>query len=158
MSIVAPVSKFKRTNLKIYIVFCIIFGIWFGYDGYFKEEFIEKHTNDDGSPDSTLVFNQKSPPFFIGAAAVFWAIYLFILKDKKLIAEEKELVFSGKFGDKKKIAYDSIEKIDKTHFDSKGYFIITHKDNEGKEVNCRISDRKYNNLAAILDHLVAEIT
>lgn len=157
MAIVAPVSKFKRNNLKIYIVVCIIFAIWFGYDGYFNEKFIEKHRDNDGNPDSTLVFNQKSPPFFIGAAALL-AVYLFILKDKKLIAEGKELIFSGKFGDKKKIPYDSIEKINKTYFDSKGYFIVTYKDNEGKEVNRKISDRKYDNLAAILDHLVAEIT
>lgn len=157
MAIEAPVSKFKRTNLKIYIVVCIIFAIWFGYDGYYNQKFIEKNTDENGNPNSTLVFNQKSPPFFIGAAALL-AVYLFILKDKKLIAEEKELIFCGRFRDKKGISYDSIEKLDKTYFDSKGYFIITYKDNEGKEVNRKISDRTYDNLASILDHLVAEIT
>ena len=157
MAIEAPVSKFRRTNLKIYIIVCIVFAIWFGYDGYFNEKFMEKNTDEDGNPNSTLVFNQKSPPFSIGAAALL-AIYLFIVKDKKLIADEKELVFSGRFGDKKRISYDSIEKIDKTNFDSKGCFIITYKNNEGKEVNCKIKDRTYDNLAAILEHLVSEIT
>ena len=53
---------------------------------------------------------------------------------------------------------DAIQKIDKTYFDSKGYFIITHKDQNGREVNRKLSDRNYDNLGAVLDHLVAKIT
>ena len=157
MAIEAPVSKFKRGNLKVYIVVCIIFAIWFGYDGYFNETFIKKHKDANGNPESTLVFNQKSPPFFIGAA-VLLAGYLFVMGGKKLVAEENELIFSGRFGNKERISYDSIQKIDKTYFDSKGYFIITYKDKEGKEANSKISDRTYDNTAAILEHLAAKIS
>ena len=152
MSIEAPISKFKKTNFKIYIVLCLVFASWFGYDGYFNQKFREKHTNADGSPDSTLIFNKKSPPFFIGAAALL-TVYLLVMRNKKLVADENELVISAK----ERIPYNSIQKIDKTYFSSKGYFIITYKDKDGNEVSRKISDKSYDNLAAILDHLVVKI-
>jgi len=153
MAIEAPISKFKKTNFKIYIVVCIVFAIWFGYDGYFNEKFRGKYTDADGNPESTLVFNQKSPPFFIGAAVLLGA-YLFAIRNKKVIADEDELIISAK----EKISYDSIQKIDKTHFNSKGFFLITYKDKDSHEVNRKLSDKIYDNLAAILDHLVAKIS
>jgi hypothetical protein len=152
MAIEAPASKYRKTNLKLYIAACLIFAIWFGYDGYFNKKFIEKHS-PDGVPDGTLVFNQKSPPVFI-AVAVLLGVYLFAVGRKKLVAEENELIFS----DKDKIAYDSILKINKTNFQKKGYFVITYKDKNDREVDRKISDKKFGNLAAVLDHLVAKIT
>lgn len=104
-------------------------------------------------PDQTMMFNRISPVFFIAAAAVL-AIWLRARRGEKLVADENELIMS----DKVRIRYDSIEKIDKTHFESKGYFIITFKDSRGREVNRKLSDRRYDNLAAILDHLVAKIS
>ena len=153
MAIEAPISKYRKTNLKIYIILCIAVAAWFAYDGYINKDFIEKNTDEDGRPNSTLIFNQKAPPFFAGAAVLF-GVYLFVVKNKKLIADENELVFS----DKDKIPYDSIQSINKTYFDKKGFFVITHKDEKGKEINRKLSDRNYDNLAAILDHLVAKIT
>jgi hypothetical protein len=153
MAIEAPISKYKKTNLKIYIILCIVAGAWFAYDGYINKDFIVNHTNDDGKPDSTLAFNQKSPPFFAAAAALF-AVYLFAIKSRTLIADENELVFS----EKEKIPYDSIQKINKTYFKKKSFFVITYKDESGKEINRKLSDRNYDNLAAILDHLIAKIS
>ena len=153
MAIEAPLSKYKKNNFKVAIVICIVAAIYCGYDGYFNDKFREKHTDADGKPNSTLVFNQKSPPFFIGAAVVFGAC-LFGTRNKKLIAGENELIFSNK----EKISYDSIQKIDKTNFDLKGYFTIAYNNKQGNEVNRKISDRKYDNLAAILEHLVAKIS
>jgi hypothetical protein len=153
MAIEAPISKYRKTNLKIYIALCIVAAAWFAYDGYLNKTFIEKHTADNGTPDSTLAFNQKSPPFF-AAAAVLFGVYLFIIKNKKLIADENELIFSAK----KRIPYNSIQSINKTWFDKKGFFVITHKDEHGKEIDRKISDRNYDNLAAVLDHLVAKIS
>ena len=153
MAIEAPYSKHKKFNLKIYIAVCIVFAIWFGYDGYFNEKFREKHSDANGTPDGTLVFNQKSPPFFIGLAVLFGA-YLFVVRNKKLIADENELIISSK----ERIPYDSIETIDKTYFKSKGRFVITYKAANGRESSLKISDRKYSNLAAVLDHLVAKIS
>ena len=161
MAIEAHISKYKRTNLKIYIGVCVTAAIIFAYDGYLSKykwskrySFYKEHFIDNGNkPTATMKFNQMSPLFFIGAAVILGA-YLLAVKNKKLTADENELIIS----DKEKIAYDSIQKIDKTYFDKKGFFIITYKDKGGREVNCKLSDRTYDNLAAILEHLVAEIS
>ena len=152
MAVEAPFSKFKKNNLKIYFTICILAAAWFGYDGYFNEEFIEKNTKD-GVPSDSLVVNRKAP-YFLGGAAVLVAGYFMMVKDKKLTADETELIISNN----EKIAYDSIQSIDKTHFDSKGYFVITYKDAGGQEVSRKITDRKYDNLAAVLEHLVSKIS
>ena len=100
-----------------------------------------------------MIFNQKAP-FVLAAIAVIAAVRFRMLKDKKLLADENELIIS----DKEKISYDSIQKIDKTYFKSKGFFIITHKNNEGREANRKLSNKTYDNLTAILDELVAKIS
>jgi hypothetical protein len=161
MAIEAPISKYKKTNLKIYIAVCVAAAVIFAYDGYLSKykwsgrySFYKKNVLDnDGKPNPTMIFNRKSPPFFAAAAVLFGA-YLYVVKNKKLVADENELIFNAK----EKISYDSIQKIDKTYFDKKGFFVITHKDEHGKEIDKKISERKYDNLAPILDHLVAKIS
>jgi hypothetical protein len=159
MAIEAPLGKHKKTNLKIYIGACIIFAVVFAYDGYLskyqwshRRSFYEKHVKE-GKPDDTMIFNQIAPIVLV-AAAVALAFRLRVLKDKKLLADENGLIIS----DKERISYDSIQKIDKTYFVSKGFFIITYKGEGGREVIRRLSDRTYDNLAAVLDHLVAKIS
>jgi nitrogen fixation-related uncharacterized protein len=158
MTIEAPLSKYKKTNFKIAIAGCIIFSIVFAYDGYLskyqwslRRSFYEEHVKD-GQPDDTMLFNQKAP-IFLGVAAVVLTAWLWTIKDKKLLADENELFIS----DKEKILCDSIQRIDKTYFDSKGFFVITYKDKNGNEVDRKLSDKTYDNLAAVLDHLVAKI-
>ena len=153
MAVEAPISKFKKNNLIIYIVFCIGIAIWCAYDGYFNDKWIAKHTDTDGNPQPYLVFNKNAPPYFIGAA-VLLGVYLYTIRNKKIIADENELIISKK----EKISYVSIQKIDKTHFKKKGRFVITYKNKCGKDVNRKLSDRNYDNLEAILDKLVAKIS
>ncbi len=161
MAIEAPISKYRRTNFIIYIGVCVIVAIIFGYDGYLSKykwsgrySFYEEHViKNDGKPNSTMIINQKSPPFFLAAAILFGVYYLMIRNDK-LIADENELIISGR----KKIPYDSIEKINKTYFEKKGFFVITYKNESGRQVSKKISDKRYRNLPAVLDHLVAKIT
>ncbi len=152
MAVEAPLSKYKKNNFRIGIVILVGLAIWFAYDGYRSEEFIKRHTDQNGKPDSTLVFNRKAPPYLVGAA-VLLGVYLFAIKDKKVVADESSLIVG-----KRQIAYDSIEKIDKTHFDSKGYFVITYKDYQGADTNLTLSDGIYDNLSAVLDELVAKIS
>jgi len=160
MSVEAPLSKFKKTNLKIYIVVCIVFAIIFAYDGFLskyqwshRRSFYEKHVKE-GQPDDTMVFNQIAPIFLFLLATVLTG-RLQALKDKKLLADENGLIIS----DKERIPYDSIQKIDKTHFDpTKGYFIVTYKNKDDSEVSRKISSKTYDNLAAILNELVAKIS
>jgi hypothetical protein len=152
MAIEAPISKYTKNNFKIYIALCMIAAFWFAYDGYFNEKFMAEHT-ENGQPNSTLVFNRKAPPFLVGAA-ILLGIYMAAIRNKKLVAEETALVIN----DREKIPYDSVQKIDKTYFDSKGFFILTYKNENSKEVNRKITERSYDNLRAILDHLVEKIS
>ena len=153
MAIEAPISKYKKNGLLIYIVVCLAVSAWFAYDGYRNEKFIEEHTLENGTPDSTLVFNRKAPPFGLGIAVLLVGYFL-VIKNKKLVADETDLILSAT----EKIPYDSIQKIEKTHFESKGFFVLTYKDSSGKELECKISKRKYDNLSAVLDHLVGKIS
>jgi hypothetical protein len=159
MAIEAPYSKYNKTNFKIGIGICIGAAIIFGYDGYvskyewsLRRSFYEEHVKD-GQPDGTMIFNQKSPPFLFAAAVVLAAAFS-ARKSKKLLADENELVISNK----ERISYDSIQQIDKTYFEKKGFFVITFKDKDGKEARRKLNERTYDNLAAILDHLVATIS
>ena len=159
MTIEAPISKFKKNNLKIYIAVCIVVAIIFAYDGYLskyqwshRRSFYEKHVKQ-GQLDGTMVFNRIAPLLLV-PAAVLLTVWFWTLKDKRLLSDENELIIS----DKKRVSYDSIQKIDKTHFDSKGFFLITYKGKNGKEVSQKLSDRTYDNLAAILDRLVEKIS
>ncbi|MHC4373524.1 MAG: hypothetical protein ACYTEM_04880 [Planctomycetota bacterium] len=150
MAIEAPLSKYKKNNTLIIAAILIGVGAWFAYDGYKNPDFIKKHTVE-GVADSTLIFNRKAPPFMI-AAGILLGIYFVIVKDKKIIADENELTCG-----KVKIAYDAIEKINKTHFDKKGFFIVTYsQDGQNKEL--KLSDRTYDNLGQILDQIVSKIS
>lgn len=153
MAIEAPISKYKKTNYMIAIAVCLGLTIWCVYDGYFNEKFMEKYSDDDGNPVGWLVINRQAPLYLLGVSALLVG-YLLILRKKKLIADENELVFS----DNDKILYDSIEKIDKTYFEKKGFFVLTYKNENGKEIDRKLSDRKYDNLKAVLDHLIAKIS
>ncbi len=157
MAVEAPLSKFKKNGFKIYITVLAALAIWFAYDGYLNKDFIKKHTLDHDTentrPDVTLVFNQKAPLFLLAGAAAL-AVYFFMTKDRKLTADDTALTINGK----KVIAYDKIERIDKTHFDAKGYFVITYVAGGGKETDLKLSDRVYDNLSAVLDELVAKIS
>ena len=144
MAIEAPYSKYNRTNFKIGIFFCLGAAVIFAYDGYLskyewslRHSFYDEHVID-GTPDSDMVFNQKSP-FVLVAFAAILVVWYIARKNTKLLADEHELIFS----DTKKIPYDAIEKINKTYFDTKGYFTITYKNKDGKEINHKLSDRTY---------------
>jgi hypothetical protein len=153
VAIEAPLSKYKRNNCLIGIVVCLVLALWFAYDGYLHQEFIARHTTEQGGPDSTLIFNQKSPPLLVLGASLCGA-YWCAIRNRKLVAADNALVIAGK----KRIPYDAIEQIDKTHFKTKGLFTISYKNESGNLVQYHLSDRQYDNLEPILDHLVAQIT
>ena len=150
MAIEAPLSSYKKKNILIIVAVLIGVGAWFAYDGYKNPDFIKKHTVD-GVADSTLNFNRKAPPFMIGAG-ILLGIYFVVIKDKKIVADENELIAGSTT-----VSYDSIEKINKTHFDKKGFFMVTYsQDGQNKEL--KLSDRTYDNLGAVLDQIVSKIS
>jgi hypothetical protein len=151
MSIEAPLSKYRKHNLLLIAIMLTVAAVWFWYDGRYSRSFIEKHTIN-GVPDSTLNFNLKSPPYML-IAAVFLGARLWMLKDKKIIAGDKELKY-----EKLTIPYDRIDSIDKTYFDKKGFFVIHYRDDNQQVMQLKLSDRGYDNLPAVLDYLTAKIT
>ena len=153
MAIEAPYSKYRKQNCIIFIVVVLALSGWCIYDGYMNDKWIAEHTNEDGTPQAYLVFNRQAPFYMIPLSVVI-AVFWFIVRDKKLIADENALVFS----ENEKIPYDSIQAIDKTHYEAKGYFIITYKTDEGPEQDKKISYKKYDNTKAILEYLVEKIT
>jgi anaerobic selenocysteine-containing dehydrogenase len=152
MAIVAPVSKYKVKTYLIYMAILVGFAAWLFYDGYYNQSFIEKHSPDD-KPDLTIVFHRKAPPYLVGVAALL-GVYALVIRGRKVVADDNALVINSKTT----IPYDSIEKIDKTDFDKKGHFTFTYKTPDGTEIDRKISDRDYDNLKAVLDHLVAKIS
>jgi hypothetical protein len=152
MAVAAPFCKYKKTNLKIYIVILLIAAGWLAYDGFYNERFKTKHTIG-GKADHTLIFHRKAPPYFLVAAAAV-AVWYWRVKDKKLVADDEALAFN----EKDKISYSSIESINKTNYDLKGFFVIEYKSSDGKKSQRKISDRDYDNLDAVLEALVSKIT
>lgn len=153
MAVEAPLSRYRRTNLLIYLGACIALALWFAYDGYLNQTFIAEHTTEQGQPDGTLVFNQKAP-FLLVPAALLLGAYCYAIRNRKLVAAGDALVFPGG----RRIAYEAIEQIDKTHFETKGIFTITYKNDGGRLARYRLTDRHFDNLKPILDHLIAQIT
>jgi hypothetical protein len=153
MAIEAPLSRYKRNNFLIYIAVCLVAAGWFTYDGYINQTFIAEHTTEEGNPDGILVLNQKVPPVFVVMAALLGG-WLYAVRGRTVVADEEELVIAGK----ERIAYSDIDRIDKTYFADKGFFTIFYKKGNGREGKRRLGDREYDNLAPILDHVIAKIT
>lgn len=153
MEIVAPLSRYRRSNFLIYIVACVAVALWFGYDGYLNKSFIKEHTDEQGNATGVLVLNQKAPPVLLVVAGLLGA-YFYAIRGRKVVAGENELVIAGK----EKIPYDSIEKIDKTYFDKNGVFTIWYRGAGDKETQRRLNQRDYDNLKPVLEHLIAKIT
>jgi cbb3-type cytochrome oxidase subunit 3 len=159
MAIEAPYSKYNKNNFKIWIFLCLGAAVIFAYDGYlskyewsFRRSFYDEHVID-GKPDGDMIFNQKSPLAFVGLAAIL-TVWFYARKNKKLIANDNELILA----DDTKVPYGSIQKINKTYFDSKGHFTFTYKNEDGKEIDKKLNCRQYDNLKEILELLVAKIS
>ena len=148
----APISKYTRNSLVIGMIALVGFGVYCIYDGYYNQTFIDKYTNEDRTPDATLLFNRKAPPFMFVAAVLLAGRWAWIRK-RKVVAGDTELVIN----DKIHIPYDAIEQIDKTLFQKKGLFVVTYTQS-GKKYHQKLSENTYDNMEAILNHLVAQIS
>ena len=153
MAIEAPISKSTKSWLLIFALGLVGFAGWFAYDGFLNESFIEKHTNEEGEADSTLGFNQKSPLYFL-AGGLLVGLRLFLVSKRRIVAEESELVIHNRL----RIPYDAIQEIDKTYFETKGVFTLAYDSPDGERRRHRVDGRDYDNMTAILDHLVEQIS
>ena len=82
MAVEAPLSRYRRTNLLIYIGACIALALWFAYDGYLNQGFIAEHTTEQGQPEGTLVFNQMAP-FFLIPGALLLGAYWYAIRNRR---------------------------------------------------------------------------
>ncbi len=152
MAIEAMIGKYKKNNLIIIIVVLLGVGGWFAYDGYFGKGFIERLIDERVKIDTSLAFNKKAP-FVMVPCAVAVVAYLFMIRGKKVVAGDDGIVMGSQ-----RIAYDSIESVNKTFFKTKGYFVVTYKDGQGNEKELKLSDRTYDGLGILLDEIVAKIS
>jgi hypothetical protein len=160
MSVEATASKYKANSFRLYMAVCIIGAVVLAYDGYLskydwakRQKFYETHyVLNDNQPDGTMTFNMNAP-FVLLPLGIFFAFKWVTSKKKKVVAGDTSLDISGT-----EISYDSMESINKTHFDSKGFFMITYKDSQGSDNEIKISDRDYDGLGLVLDEVVAKIS
>lgn len=107
MAIIAPLSRYKKKNMLIMMAILFGLGIWCIYDGYYNQKFIQEHVDENGAPQGWLAFNKKAPPFLI-AGGLLYTVYFFMVRDKKVVADEE-----GFKAGKTNVPYDAIEKINK---------------------------------------------
>jgi hypothetical protein len=152
MTVEAPLSRYTKQNLLIAVAALIGLAVWCVYDGHYNESFIKKHLDEEGNPHGWLIVNRIAPPYLVGGAIVI-AGYFFAVRNKKVAADEAGLKACGKT-----IAYDAIESIDKTHFEGKGFFVVSYKDPQGQSRQLKLSKFSYDDMPALLDHLIAKIS
>jgi len=51
----------------------------------------------------------------------------------------------------------AVTQIDKTHFEAKGFFVLSYKPGD-TEKNLKLYARNYDNLSAVLDRLIEELS
>ena len=160
MSVEATASKYTSNSFRLYMLACIIGAAVLAYDGYLskyewakRQKFYETHyVLNDNQPDGTMTFNRNAP-FVLLPLGAFFAFKWVTAKKKKVVAGDTSLDVCGT-----EIAYDSIESINKTHFESKGFFTITYKDSQQSDNEIRVSDKDYDGLGIVLDEVVAKIS
>jgi len=148
MAIEATGSKFSRNNNLITFFFCLAVALYFGYDGWFGSYRDEQLKENDGKPTVDLLVNMYAP-IPLGAFALYSLIAALRIPSRKIIAGQQGLEFSSG----KHIDYDSIQQIDKRHFEKKGVFTIDYEDQD-KMSREKFSYRSYDNLALLLDEII----
>jgi len=148
MAVEAVGSKFSRNNHLIVAVMCIVFGAWFAYDGWINKEYQEEQTREDGTPTANLQFNRYAPVGLL-AIAVYSLVAAAGVKSKRVVADEQGLTINNKIT----IPYSNVTHIDKRAFEKEGHFTVGYKEADADQT-LKLSDRKYDNLGALLDELI----
>lgn len=151
MAIVAPLSRYRRNNHMILLAVVLGLAAWFHYDGHFNQEFITKHTKPDGTPDDTLMINRKAPPFLLAAGVLVVGNFVRI-RNQRIRVDEENLVINSL-----SIPLKDLTQIDRTHFDNKGFFMLSYRSGGG-ERSIKLVSRNYDNLSEILDRLIEELS
>lgn len=151
MAIVAPLSRYKRNNHLIALVVVLGLAGWFHYDGHYNQEFITKHTKPDGTPDDTLIINRKAPPVLLALGVLVVGNFVRV-RNQRIRVDDSTLMVNSL-----SIPLSTVTQIDKTHFDSKGFFVLSYKPGD-TEKHLKLYSRNYDNLSAVLDRLIEELS
>jgi len=150
MAVTATGSKFSRNNSLIFAAVCLAGAAWFGYDGWFGQYRQTELEKNNGVPTPNLYFNQYAP-VPLATFAIFSLVSAIRTPSKKVFADENGLTILGKAT----IPYSSIKQIDKRPFEKEGHFIIEYSQDNGVK-KLKLSDRKYDNLALLLDEVIKQ--
>jgi hypothetical protein len=150
MAIVAPLSRYRRNNHMILLAVFLGLAAWFHYDGHFNKAFIDTHTID-GKPDDTLTINRKAPPFLMAAGVLVVGNFVRI-RNQRIRVDDSTLMVNSL-----SIPLGAVTQIDKTHFDAKGFFVLSYKPGD-TEKKLKLYARNYDNLSAVLDRLIEELS
>ena len=149
MAIIAPGSRRSRTNWIITAALCGGMGLWFAYDGWLNKKYQEKETID-GKMTPNLVFNRYIP-FPLGLYVLYCFFAATRVKTKRIVLDEKGLCLENQTP----IPIEHISYIDNRYFKEDGVFIVGST-NDGKTKKIKITDRKYDNLAELLEELIKQ--
>jgi hypothetical protein len=152
MAIKVPVSRYRKNNHLIALVICLALAAWCFYDGRYNKEFIQKHTNPDGTPnDPWLIVNRNAPPYLLIAGVLVIANF-YRVRNQRVRIDEDTLFINGL-----SIPLKEVVEIDRTEFDTKGFFVLSYKSG-GAEQKITLYSRQYDHLSDILDRLIEEIS
>jgi len=150
MTVQATGSRHKTNTDWIIVAVCLLAAVWFLYDGWMSKSFIEEHSQEDGSPDATLMTNRYYAPIGLAVAAFWFALGAVRTKGRQIVADDTGLETPAG-----RIPYDAIELIDRRYFEKEGHFTIQFRqDNAAKKIKLR--DRDYDSLALLLDEIVKQ--
>lgn len=105
-----------------------------------------------GEPNASLKFNRYWGPLACLLVALYFVVSAVRIPKQHVVLDDNGLLVAGRG----LIGFDQIKKIDKRFFDKEGYFVVTYEQ-DGTSKDVRLSERKYDNLRAVLDALVARV-
>jgi len=148
MAVVATGSKFRRNNGFIVVAFCLLAGLWFGYDGWVGDYHDEELAKGGGRATPNLLFNQYAP-IPLALVAAYFLVSALRVSSQKIVAADDGLVLPGG----SRIPYSGIRRIDRRFFEKEGHFTLEYNEGQANK-HVKFSDRKYDNLGLLLDELV----
>ncbi|MDH7598139.1 MAG: hypothetical protein QHH07_00690 [Sedimentisphaerales bacterium] len=151
--IVAPVSKGRKDSVVLYMAICFGLAVWCIYDGFINKDFIAAHLDQQGRADGTLILNRLGGPILL-LAALGLSLWLSKMRRGGLVATDQALIVKKTL----QIPYSSIKQIDKTHFQDRGYFLLTYDSQQEGQRTIRLDQRDYDNLGPILERLIEAVS
>jgi len=149
MSVKAIGSKYAKNTSYLYVLICMVMGLWFCYDGWFGEYRATELAKNDGMPTPNLYANQY---LIIPLTLISIWFYISALKVGKLVAEatSEGLIINNN----PLIAYTDFVHIE-DRFKTKGVVIIAYM-SDGVQNEVKLSDRQYDQLGLLRDELIRQ--